>query len=104
LGEKRVYTAYTPAVNQVAFNGVAATVVSATATRLEVDVPAGASTGPLTVTVGGSTVTADTDFQVQAIPVITGLSTRFVLAGTPVQGKPGVTRKARGQVSPDIGN
>ena len=70
--------------NQVAFNGTAATVVSATTTRLEVDVPAGAATGPLTVSVGGDTVTAGSDFQVQVVPVITGLSTQFVLAGTPI--------------------
>ena len=40
----------------VEFNGVAATVTSATTSTLVVTVPAGATTGPVSVTVGGVTV------------------------------------------------
>jgi 6-phosphogluconolactonase len=45
-----------PASNLVAFNGTPATVVSATSTTLVVTVPLGASTGPISLTVGASTV------------------------------------------------
>ena len=45
-----------PASNLVAFNGAPATVVSATSTTLVVTVPLGASTGPISLTVGASTV------------------------------------------------
>lgn len=45
----------TPGLNSVSFNGTAATVLSATPTRLLTAVPAGAASGPVTVTVGGLT-------------------------------------------------
>jgi uncharacterized repeat protein (TIGR03803 family)/YD repeat-containing protein len=44
----------------VAFNGVAATVTNSTPTSITATVPAGAVTGPLTVTVGGQSQTAGT--------------------------------------------
>ncbi len=51
----------TAANDTVSFNGVPATVNSATSTSLGVTVPAGAPTGPVSVTVAGSTaVSADT--------------------------------------------
>ena len=40
----------TPTDNQVAFNGTAATVVSSTETTIVATVPAGTTTGPVTVT------------------------------------------------------
>ncbi len=55
----------TPANNVVKFNGTAAVVSAATRTDLQVTVPAGATTGPLTVTTpGAGTATAPTDFRV----------------------------------------
>jgi hypothetical protein len=42
-------------LNQIRFNGVTATTLSATATSLTAQVPAGATTGPVTVTVGSLT-------------------------------------------------
>lgn len=45
----------TAALNQIRFNGVLATTLSATATTLTTQVPSGATTGPVTVTVGGLT-------------------------------------------------
>lgn len=46
--------------NTVQFNGVAATIVTATATELKVLVPANASSGPITVTVNGQTTEVGT--------------------------------------------
>lgn len=43
----------TAGLNQIKFNGVNATTLSATATTLTTQVPSGATTGPVTVTVGG---------------------------------------------------
>ncbi|HYM59277.1 MAG TPA: IPT/TIG domain-containing protein, partial [Thermoanaerobaculia bacterium] len=48
----------TPADNQVAIGGVAATIVSASATQLVVTVPATAPSGPVTVTTIGGTATS----------------------------------------------
>lgn len=45
----------TAGLNQIRFNGVTATTLSATATMLTTQVPTGATTGPVTVTVGGLT-------------------------------------------------
>ncbi len=68
-----------PSGNTVKFNGVIATVVSATATKLVVRVPATATTGPISVTVGGNTVQTDRNFTVFPAPVILSLSPRFVV-------------------------
>ncbi len=54
----------TPAANQVAFNGTAATVTSASASRLVVTVPAGAATGLVTVTAPGGSATSLDPFTV----------------------------------------
>ena len=54
----------TPANNRVSFNGVAANVLSASATQLVATVPAGATNGPISVTVGNQTVTSTTSFVV----------------------------------------
>lgn len=49
-----------PAGNTVRFNGVNATVLSATTTKIVVNVPAGATTGPVSITTSaGSATTAD---------------------------------------------
>ncbi|MCR9263163.1 MAG: IPT/TIG domain-containing protein [Flavobacteriaceae bacterium] len=70
--------------NNVTFNGTAATVKSATATNLKVDVPNGATTGKIKVTVGNSSATSATNFEVtttQAAPTISGLDVSAICAG-----------------------
>ncbi|MBL8496009.1 MAG: IPT/TIG domain-containing protein, partial [Rhodocyclaceae bacterium] len=79
----------TPSNNSVKFNGVTAVVVSATGTRLVATVPASATTGPLTVTVGGNTATATTPFtvatdQMNPPPVVVGVSPTIGAVGTAV--------------------
>jgi IPT/TIG domain/Glucodextranase, domain B len=54
----------TAASNAVTFNGVAATVTSATATQLIVKVPSGATTGKIAITVGGQLGVSATNFTV----------------------------------------
>jgi gliding motility-associated-like protein len=54
----------TPANNTVAFNGTTAVVTASTATSITTTVPAGATTGKISVTVGGNTATSITDFSV----------------------------------------
>ena len=54
----------TPANNTVTFNGTTATVNSATSTQLVAVVPNGATTGPVTVTVGSDTSNDDFTFTV----------------------------------------
>lgn len=74
----------TVAANQVSFNGAAALVSSASRTQLTVTVPPGASTGPVTVTVGGATGTSAQPFTVTAgnpIPVVRALSPCGRVAG-----------------------
>jgi uncharacterized repeat protein (TIGR03803 family)/YD repeat-containing protein len=58
----------------VAFNGISATVTNSTATSITATVPAGAVTGPLTVTVGGQSQTAGT-FTVATVTVAPTLKT-----------------------------
>jgi|GEM_PF-569140 len=60
--------------NTVRFNGVTATVLSATTTRLVARVPTGATTGPITVTTSTGTGTSKTNFTVIPAPVITSFS------------------------------
>ena len=74
----------TASANIVLINGIAATVVSATANNLQVLVPANATTGTVSVTVGGTTVTSTTPVAVIPLPVITSLSPKSALAGTTI--------------------
>ncbi|MGH7164592.1 MAG: IPT/TIG domain-containing protein [Nitrospiraceae bacterium] len=67
--------------NQVAFNGTPATVSSATANTLLVTVPAGATTGPVTVTNANGTATSPQPFSV-ALPSISGIDPSRVAQGT----------------------
>jgi YD repeat-containing protein len=55
----------TPSQNTVQFNGVTATVQSASATQLMVTVPSSATTGPITVTTSAGTVTSSSSFTIQ---------------------------------------
>ncbi|WP_198315454.1 IPT/TIG domain-containing protein [Chitinophaga tropicalis] len=68
----------TASSNKVAFNGTQATVITATDTSLRVTVPAGASTGKITVTSNNNTGSSDSNFIVG--PVV------FTLAGGPPLG------------------
>jgi YD repeat-containing protein len=65
----------TAAGDTVMFNGVAATVISASSTTLVVQAPNGVTTGPVSVAVGGNTVTSGTlNFTVPNLPTITSMS------------------------------
>ncbi|HEX3747122.1 MAG TPA: IPT/TIG domain-containing protein [Bryobacteraceae bacterium] len=69
----------------VLFNGVTATVVSASPTAIVVQVPSGVSTGPVSITVAGNTVTSGTlNFTVPGVPVITSISPAFGYPGQTV--------------------
>jgi YD repeat-containing protein len=71
--------------NTVMFNGVAATVISASATALVVQVPAAVTTGPVSLTVNGATATSGSlNFTVPNIPTITSISPAFGYQGQPV--------------------
>ena len=54
--------------NTVTFNGISATVENATTTSLIVTVPAGATDGPVVVSVGGLSTTSAADFVVCVVP------------------------------------
>jgi hypothetical protein len=73
----------TPSENVVKFNGVAATVTSATATELVATVPETATTGKITVTLNGKTATSSTDFTVLQA-TIAGFSPESGAQGTEV--------------------
>jgi YD repeat-containing protein len=59
-----------PAQDVVKFNGVAASVTSATISTLLTSVPLGATTGPISVTVGTNSVTSTQSFVVTQAPVL----------------------------------
>lgn len=71
----------TPSANAVSFNGAAAAAVSAAANKLTVTVPSAATTGPISVTVAGNTVTSSKSFVVAAAPSISGFSPAVIDAG-----------------------
>ena len=69
--------------NVVKMNGVAATVVSATATQLVIQVPAGTTSGQITVTVNGVTVSSGPTLVFNPLPpsVISGVSPASAAGG-----------------------
>lgn len=75
-----------PEENVVAFNGTPAVVSQATATALVADVPPGATTGPITVTVPTGTGTSASAFTVipPTPPTITGFEPASGVTGTTV--------------------
>jgi gliding motility-associated-like protein len=59
----------TPSNNIVNFNGTPAVVTASTATSITANVPVGATTGPITVTVAGNTANSTTNFIVTVCPI-----------------------------------
>ena len=77
----------TPAQNTVTFNGVTATVSSASATQLVVTVPSGATTGTIGVTAPAGSATSATSFTVatsSGAPTITSFTPTIGVPGTSV--------------------
>jgi len=78
-------TSFSPTASQnsVTFNGIAATVTSATTTQIVTSVPSGATTGPIAITTPTGSATNSIPFAVttSAAPTITGF--------TPTIGSPG---------------
>jgi large repetitive protein len=77
----------TPASNTVDFNGIAATVISATSTELVVTVPTGATNGPVTVKTGSTTVSGPGSYTITAstgAPTIASLLTPVAATGDTV--------------------
>lgn len=78
----------TPSQNTVSFNGVTASVTSATATQLIVTVPSGATTGPIAVTSPNGSASSSTSFTVgpstTGAPSISGFTPTIGPAGTAV--------------------
>jgi YD repeat-containing protein len=73
--------------NSVSFNGVSATIVSATTTQIVATVPATATTGPITVTAPGGSVSTSTSFTVLAdsgAPTISSFTPSSGLTGSAV--------------------
>ena len=72
--------------NAVKFNGLAATVVSGSATELAVLVPTGVATGKITVTVRNQTAVSASDFVVDVqAPVVTSFTPDWGTEGTSVE-------------------
>ncbi|HEY4025087.1 MAG TPA: IPT/TIG domain-containing protein, partial [Candidatus Dormibacteraeota bacterium] len=79
--------ATSPASNTVTFNGTAATVTSASATQIVVQVPAGAASGPISVSTGGAPASSAAAFGVLAsslAPTISAISPPVAAAGTSI--------------------
>ncbi len=70
--------------NEVKFNGTTATIQSATKTTLGTTVPAGASSGKITIRVKEKTITFPTDFMVIISPAISGFNPQSGTIGTVV--------------------
>jgi len=97
--------------DSVSFNGTAATVASASPTQLITSVPAGASAGPITATVGGQAVSSTTPFIVddtglpptidQITPTIVTIGDSMTVTGTHLDPVPGhTTVQMAGRVMP----
>ncbi len=76
----------TPGQNTVKFNGVTAAVTSSTATEIVTSVPAGATTGPISVTSPAGHASSSTSFVIgePEAPTITGFTPTIGTAGTAV--------------------
>jgi YD repeat-containing protein len=77
----------TPSQNTVKFNGTTATVTSATATQLLVNVPSGATNGTISVTAPSGSATSAASFTVTAsngVPTISGFTPTIGVSSTAV--------------------
>jgi YD repeat-containing protein len=77
----------TPSENRVIFNGVPATVISATATQIVATVPSGAASGPIAITTPTGSTTSTSPFTVTAapqVPAIAAVSPTIGVPGTAV--------------------
>lgn len=74
----------TPSNNAVQFNATAAPVLAASANTLTVTVPAGATTGPISVTVAGTIAASSNSFTVTTTPVITAINPVSAVQGSTV--------------------
>ncbi|MGF6495642.1 YD repeat-containing protein [Luteibacter sp. 621] len=98
--------------NTVLFNGTAATVTSATANEIRTTVPFGATTGPVTLAVGGRQVVSDAPFTVDdtglpptvgdVTPVTAAAGDTLSVTGTHLYPIPGKTSLRLGTRSLDI--
>jgi YD repeat-containing protein len=82
-------TAFSPTASQntIQFNGTTASIVSASTTQLVVTVPAGATTGPISVSTGAGAVSSSSNFTVAAnsgVPSITSFTPNMGTPGTAV--------------------
>jgi len=68
----------------VTFNGISAAFTVTSATSIQVTVPAGATTGPLSVTTSGGTATSSGAFTVTSAPTITSFASTSGPVGTSV--------------------
>lgn len=75
----------TPNQNAVSFNGVAATVTAASATQLITSVPAGATSGPISITTPTGSAVSTATFEVVNALSITSFTPTIGTAGTAVQ-------------------
>lgn len=75
-----------PSSNQIAFNGTSTAVVSGTGSSLFVTVPAGATTGSVTVTNANGMATSSQPFTVLVPPIITGVEPLQVGQGVTTRG------------------
>ena len=73
-----------PALDIVTIGGIATTVLSATATSLLVMVPTNGMSGPISITVGGTTTTSDFSETVILAPIISSVKPYAAQAGTTV--------------------
>lgn len=77
----------TAGANQVAFNGIAASVLDASATELRAVVPAGATTGPISVAAAGRSASSAQDFVVDEnskAPIVASVAPLAVAVGDSV--------------------
>ena len=61
----------------VTFNGIPATILGQSSTSIQVDVPVGATTGPISVFVNGNTIKSSSAFNVVPPPQISGISPSY---------------------------